>query len=73
VTHGEAKEGEIEALGLGCDVSSEDSVKVTFGKIKDRFGRVDVSFHHHTCSLRGLMLLSGLRDCRGHRRELHRV
>lgn len=42
VTHGEAKNGEIDALGLGCDVSSEDSVKEAFGKIKERFGRVDV-------------------------------
>ena len=43
VTHGEAKEGEIEAVGYGCDVSSEDSVRETFAKIKERFGRVDVS------------------------------
>ncbi|CAD6573735.1 MAG: hypothetical protein TREMPRED_000898 [Tremellales sp. Tagirdzhanova-0007] len=42
VTHGEAKDGEIQAVGLGCDVSSEESVKATFAKIKDVFGRVDV-------------------------------
>ncbi len=42
VMHGEAKEGEIHAMGLGCDVSSEESVKAAFAKIKQEFGRVDV-------------------------------
>ena len=42
VTHGEANEGEIEALGLGADVSSEESVKAAFAEIKEKFGRVDV-------------------------------
>ena len=30
-------------MGLGCDVASEESVKATFGAIKEKFGRIDVS------------------------------
>ncbi|KAI9634559.1 uncharacterized protein MKK02DRAFT_16888 [Dioszegia hungarica] len=41
VEHGDAQPGEIKAIGLGCDVSSEASVKATFAKIKEEFGRVD--------------------------------
>lgn len=43
VTHGEAKEGEIHARGIGCDVSSEESVKAAFAQIKQEFGHIDVS------------------------------
>ncbi|KAM0746880.1 NAD(P)-binding protein [Meredithblackwellia eburnea MCA 4105] len=42
VEHGQAKEGEIECLGLGCDVSDEASVKKAFEEVKERFGRIDV-------------------------------
>jgi len=41
VEHGEAVPGEIQAMGLGCDVASEESVKATFGAIKEKFGRID--------------------------------
>jgi NAD(P)-dependent dehydrogenase (short-subunit alcohol dehydrogenase family) len=41
VEHGEAEAGEIQALGLGCDVASEESVREAFGKIKEKFGRID--------------------------------
>ena len=44
VAHGEAKPGEIKAVGVGCDVADEESVKAAFAKIKAEFGRVDVSF-----------------------------
>jgi D-arabinitol 2-dehydrogenase len=40
--HGGAKKGEISAIGLGCDVGNEDAVKEVFGKIVDKYGRVDV-------------------------------
>jgi NAD(P)-dependent dehydrogenase (short-subunit alcohol dehydrogenase family) len=44
VAHGEAQPGEIHAVGYGCDVSSEQSVKETFAKIESEFGgRIDVS------------------------------
>ena len=46
--HGDAQPGEIKAIGLGCDVSSEASVKATFAKIKEEFGRVDVSLLSHS-------------------------
>ncbi|GAA6033794.1 hypothetical protein JCM8097_000344 [Rhodosporidiobolus ruineniae] len=39
--HGQAKPGEIKAIGLGCDVSSEQQVKDTFKKVIDEFGRID--------------------------------
>ena len=42
VEHGEAKPGEIQAMGLGCDVASETSVQETFAAIKEKFGRIDV-------------------------------
>lgn len=41
VEHGEAAPGEIQAMGLGCDVASEESVKSTFAAIKQKFGRID--------------------------------
>ncbi|BGP50169.1 hypothetical protein JCM10450v2_006080 [Rhodotorula kratochvilovae] len=40
--HGQAKKGEIKAIGLGCDVSNEDQVKSCFKTVVDTFGRVDV-------------------------------
>lgn len=42
VAEGAAAPGEIEALGVGCDVADEASVKAAFGAIKDKYGRVDV-------------------------------
>jgi NAD(P)-dependent dehydrogenase (short-subunit alcohol dehydrogenase family) len=42
VAEGEAQPGEIEAVGLGCDVSSEESVKAAFKAVEERFGRVDI-------------------------------
>jgi NAD(P)-dependent dehydrogenase (short-subunit alcohol dehydrogenase family) len=46
VKHGEAKEGEIQAVGYGCDVANEQSVKDTFASIeKDFGGKIDVSSH----------------------------
>ncbi|KAE8540126.1 hypothetical protein D1P53_004064 [Cryptococcus gattii VGV] len=41
VENGEAQKGEIEAIGLGCDVSNEASVKQVFDTVKERFGRLD--------------------------------
>lgn len=41
VENGEAEKGEIEAIGLGCDVSDEASVKQVFSTVKERFGRLD--------------------------------
>ncbi|GAA5874589.1 hypothetical protein JCM8547_002197 [Rhodosporidiobolus lusitaniae] len=40
--HGEAKKGEIEAIGIGCDVSSEQDVQKAFKEVINKFGRVDV-------------------------------
>ena len=37
-------------MGLGCDVASEESVKATFGAIKEKFGRIDVS-PSYTCEV----------------------
>ncbi|WVW80355.1 hypothetical protein I302_102335 [Kwoniella bestiolae CBS 10118] len=41
VENGEAEEGEIQALGLGCDVSDEASVAKVFETVKEKFGRLD--------------------------------
>ncbi|GFZ43267.1 D-arabinitol 2-dehydrogenase [ribulose-forming] [Saitozyma sp. JCM 24511] len=41
VENGDAEIGEIEALGIGMDVSDEASVKAGFAKIKEKFGRID--------------------------------
>ncbi|WVQ85598.1 hypothetical protein IAT38_007764 [Cryptococcus sp. DSM 104549] len=41
VENGQATEGEIEAIGLGCDVSNEDSVRAVFDTVRERFGRLD--------------------------------
>ena len=40
--HGQAEKGEIQAIGLGCDVSNEQEVKDCFSTVVDKFGRVDV-------------------------------
>ncbi|BGP18257.1 hypothetical protein JCM10213_007887 [Rhodosporidiobolus nylandii] len=40
--HGQADKGEIEAIGLGCDVSNEQNVKDCFDEVIKKFGRVDV-------------------------------
>ncbi|GAA5825419.1 hypothetical protein JCM11251_006975 [Rhodosporidiobolus azoricus] len=40
--HGGAKKGEIQAIGLGCDVSNEGQVQDCFKTVIDKFGRVDV-------------------------------
>lgn len=42
VEHGQAKEGEIETMGLGCDVANEENVQDCFRQIVEKFGRVDV-------------------------------
>ncbi|TXT13566.1 hypothetical protein VHUM_00933 [Vanrija humicola] len=41
VDQGLAAEGEINAVGLGCNVADEWSVQAAFAEIKERFGRVD--------------------------------
>lgn len=41
VSQGLAPPGEITAVGIGCDVANEESVKAAFQRIKDQFGRVD--------------------------------
>jgi len=40
--HGGAKKGEVQAIGLGCDVSNEEQVKSTIQQVVDRFGKIDV-------------------------------
>ena len=40
--HGGAKKGEVQAMGLGCDVSNEEAVRDSMQKVVDRFGRIDV-------------------------------
>ncbi|KAL1410908.1 hypothetical protein Q8F55_001851 [Vanrija albida] len=41
VSQGLAAEGEITALGIGCNVADEESVRAAFSEIEQRFGRVD--------------------------------
>ncbi|CAE7154004.1 unnamed protein product [Rhizoctonia solani] len=41
VEHGDIQPGKVTAIGIGCDVGDEDSVKKGFGQVIDRFGRVD--------------------------------
>jgi len=36
------EEGEIRAVGLGCDVASENAVKVAMKEVVDKFGQIDV-------------------------------
>lgn len=40
--HGGAKKGEISSIGMGCDVGNEQQVQECFGKIVEKYGRVDV-------------------------------
>lgn len=40
--HGGAQKGEVQAIGLGCDVSSEQAVKDAMQAVVDRFGKIDV-------------------------------
>jgi len=42
VEHGEASPGEVQAIGIGCDISNEDSVKNAMQAVVDRFGHIDV-------------------------------
>jgi D-arabinitol 2-dehydrogenase len=42
VEHGEAAPDEIDALGLGVDVSDEAAVERVFNEIVAKFGRIDV-------------------------------
>lgn len=41
VDHGDIEPGEVTAIGIGCDVANEESVKEGFEKIVKRFGKVD--------------------------------
>lgn len=41
VDHGDIKPGEVTAIGLGCDVANEESVKAGFDAVVKRFGKVD--------------------------------
>ncbi|CEL63805.1 D-arabinitol 2-dehydrogenase [ribulose-forming] OS=Candida albicans (strain WO-1) GN=ARD1 PE=3 SV=1 [Rhizoctonia solani AG-1 IB] len=41
VQHGDIQPGKVTAVGIGCDVSNEDSVKEGFGQVVSRFGKVD--------------------------------
>lgn len=42
VKHGGAKPNEVKAIGIGCDVSNEESVKNAMQSVVDRFGHIDV-------------------------------
>ncbi|KAF8517593.1 NAD(P)-binding protein [Hysterangium stoloniferum] len=41
VNNGQAEEGEIQAMGVECDVASEVSVKSAMADIIDKFGKID--------------------------------
>ncbi|KDN37043.1 hypothetical protein RSAG8_10396, partial [Rhizoctonia solani AG-8 WAC10335] len=41
VEHGDIQRGKITAIGIGCDVGNEDSVKAGFAEVVNRFGKVD--------------------------------
>jgi len=41
VNNGQVEEGEVTAIGVECDVSSEMSVKVAMGEVIEKFGRID--------------------------------
>jgi D-arabinitol 2-dehydrogenase len=41
VDHGDIERGAVTALGIGCDVSNEDSVKEGFNTIVKKFGKID--------------------------------
>lgn len=40
--HGQSTKGEIQAIGMGCDVADEGQVVRCFEEVVRRFGRVDV-------------------------------
>lgn len=42
VEHGKAQPHEIQAIGVGCDVSSEEAVKKAMATVYEKFGRIDV-------------------------------
>ncbi|CDZ97923.1 d-arabinitol 2-dehydrogenase [Phaffia rhodozyma] len=42
VGQGEAKEGELDIVGYGCNVADEEAVQKTFQSIRERFGKIDV-------------------------------
>ncbi|KAB5596245.1 D-arabinitol 2-dehydrogenase [Ceratobasidium theobromae] len=41
VEHGDIGRGKVTAIGLGCDVANEDSVKAGFEEVVRRFGKID--------------------------------
>lgn len=41
VEHGDIGRGKVTAIGLGCDVANEDSVKAGFEEVVKRFGKID--------------------------------
>lgn len=41
IQHGDIGPGKVQAIGIGCDVASEDSVKAGFQHIVDKFGKID--------------------------------
>lgn len=40
--HGGAAKGEVQAIGVGCDVSNEQAVKDAMQSVIDKFGKIDV-------------------------------
>ncbi|CAE6438019.1 unnamed protein product [Rhizoctonia solani] len=41
VEHGDIQQGKVKAIGIGCDVGNEDSVKAGFSEVVSRFGQID--------------------------------
>ncbi|KAG8745597.1 hypothetical protein FRC10_007488 [Ceratobasidium sp. 414] len=41
VVHGDIEPGAVTAIGIGCDVANEDSVKAGFDIVVKRFGKID--------------------------------
>jgi NAD(P)-dependent dehydrogenase (short-subunit alcohol dehydrogenase family) len=41
VHDGQVKDGEVQAIGIECDVSSEMAVKKAMAEILEKFGRID--------------------------------
>lgn len=41
VNNGQVQEGELQAIGIECDVSSELAVKSAMTEVVERFGRID--------------------------------
>lgn len=48
VEHGEAGPEEIQAIGVGCNVADEESVKAAMEKVYNTFGRIDVLVCDHS-------------------------